>query len=91
MDLRPAVFGNIGTQMAYKIGAKDAEYLEQEFAPEFSREDLVNMDRFKGVIKLAIDSQPTRPFSISVLNPYTPALNSPEKIKIIKEISRLKW
>ncbi len=91
VDLRPAVFGNIGTQMAYKIGAKDAEYLEQEFAPEFSREDLVNMDRFKGVIKLAIDSQPTRPFSISVLNPYTPALNSPEKIKIIKEISRLKW
>jgi hypothetical protein len=26
-----------------------------------------------------------------VLNPYEKPLNSPEKVKIIKEISRLKW
>jgi hypothetical protein len=53
--------------MSYKVGAKDAEYLEQEFAPEFSRQDLVNIDRFKAVMKLSIDTQPSRPFSINVL------------------------
>jgi len=89
-DLRPAVFGNVWSIMAYKVGAKDAEYLEQEFSPEFSRSDLVNMDKFKWVMKLSVDTQPTRPFSISVLNPYEEVLNTDEKVKIIKEISRLK-
>lgn len=89
-DLRPAVFGNVWSIMAYKVGAKDAEYLEQEFSPEFSRSDLVNMDKFKWVMKLSVDTQPTRPFSISVLNPYEETLNTDEKVKIIKEISRLK-
>ncbi|MFZ5341625.1 MAG: hypothetical protein ACOZBL_03625 [Patescibacteria group bacterium] len=42
-------------------------------------------------MKLSVDTQPTRPFSISVLNPYESKLNLPEKVKIIKEISRLKW
>lgn len=90
-DLKWAIFGNVGTIMSYKVWAKDAEYLEQEFAPEFSRSDLINMDRFKWVMKLSVDTQPTRPFSISVLNPYESKLNLPEKVKIIKEISRLKW
>jgi hypothetical protein len=32
---------------AYKVGAPDAEFLEKEFAPEFSQNDLINMDNFK--------------------------------------------
>lgn len=91
-DLRPAVFGNVWTIMSYKVGAKDAEYLEQEFAPRFSRTDLVNMDKYKWVMKLSVDTQPTRPFSINVVNPYAePPINTPDKVKVIKEISRLKW
>ena len=90
-DLRWPVFGNIWTQMAYKVGAPDAEFLEKEYAPEFSAADMVNMDRFKWVLKLSVDTQPSRPFSINVLNPYTKALNEKEKIDIIKKISRLKW
>lgn len=90
-DLKWAIFGNVWTIMSYKVWAKDAEYLEQEFSPEFSRSDLINMDRFKWVMRLSVDTQPTRPFSISVLNPYESKLNAPEKVKIIKEISRLKW
>jgi hypothetical protein len=78
--------------MSYKVGAKDAEYLEQEFAPEFSRQDLVNIDRFKAVMKLSIDTQPSRPFSINVLNPYTDeGKNDPKKCDIIKQISKLKY
>lgn len=76
--------------MAYKVGAPDAEFLEKEYSPEFNQLDLVNMDKFKGVIKLSVGTQPTRPFSISILNPYTPPFHTPEKKKLIKEISALK-
>ena len=91
-DLTGAIFGNVWTIMSYKVWAKDAEYLEQEFAPEFSRQDLVNIDRFKAVMKLSINTQPSRPFTINVLNPYTDKWkNSPEKCDIIKQISTLKY
>lgn len=91
-DLTWAIFGNVWTIMSYKVWAKDAEYLEQEFAPEFSRQDLVNIDRFKAVMKLSIDTQPSRPFSINVLNPYTEEWkNDPKKCEIIKQISTLKY
>lgn len=49
------------------------------------------MDRFKGVIKLSVNTQPTRPFSINVINPYTPPIHTKEKKQLIKEISALKW
>ena len=91
-DLTGAIFGNVWTIMSYKVGAKDAEYLEQEFAPEFSRQDLVNIDRFKAVMKLSINTQPSRPFTINVLNPYTDeGKNDPKKCEIIKQISALKY
>lgn len=90
MDLSKAIFGNVGTMMAYKVGAPDAEFLEKEFGPEFNQLDLINMDKFKGVIKLSVGTQPTRPFSVNILNPYTPPIHSAEKKKLIKEISALK-
>lgn len=90
-DLRPAIFGNVWSQMAYKVWPEDAEYLEKNFAPEYSQTDLVNMDRFKAVMKLSINTQPTRPFSINVTNPYDNPLNSDEKVQTIKEISRRIW
>ena len=91
-DLTWAIFGNVWTIMSYKVWAKDAEYLEQEFAPEFSRQDLVNIDKFKAVMKLSIDTQPSRPFSINVLNPYVEEWkNDPKKCDIIKQISTLKY
>jgi len=37
-----------------------------------------------------VGTQPTRPFSVNILNPYTPAIHTPEKKQLIKEISALK-
>ncbi len=90
LDLSKAIFGNVGTMMSYKVGAPDAEFLEKEFSPEFNQVDLVNMDTFRWVMKLSVNSQPTRPFSIKILNPYWPALNSPERVEKMKQISALK-
>src|SRR3990167_7618886 len=43
--VKPAVFGNVGTMITFRVGATDAEALEQEFAPVFTIEDLVKIGR----------------------------------------------
>ena len=43
-EIRDAVLGNVGTMGALRIGAEDAEKLEKQFEPGFSRFDLVNLD-----------------------------------------------
>ncbi|MBP6085888.1 hypothetical protein KA478_01580 [Patescibacteria group bacterium] len=92
MDLSKAIFGNVGNMLSYKVGAPDAEPLEKEFGPEFSQQDLVNLDNFKSVFKMSVNGQATKPFSLDVVKFFTmPFINTPEKIKIIKQISALKW
>ncbi len=91
LDLSKTIFGNVGTIFALKVGAPDAEFLENEFSPEFSKQDLVSMDQFRGIMKMSINSQQSKPFSFKPLNPYDiPVANTPEKIEIIKQISALK-
>jgi hypothetical protein len=90
VNLKDAIFGNVGTMMSYKIGAQDAEYMAKEMAPVFSDQDLVNIDKFKAVIKLSIDTQPSKPFSIIPLNPYTEK-GDYEAAEAYKQLSRLKY
>jgi hypothetical protein len=44
--------------------------LAKYYAPVFSEQDLVNMDKYKAVMKLSVDQQPTTPFSIIPVNAY---------------------
>jgi type IV secretory pathway TraG/TraD family ATPase VirD4 len=91
VDLSKTIFGNVGTIFALKVGAPDAEFLENEFSPEFSKQDLVSMDQFMGIMKMSINSQQSKPFTFKPLNPYEiPPINTPEKLAIIKQISALK-
>jgi hypothetical protein len=90
VNLKDAIFGNVGTMMSYKIGAQDSEYMAKEMAPVFSDQDLVNIDKFKAVIKLSIDTQPSKPFSIIPLNPYTEK-GDYEAAEAFKQLSRLKY
>lgn len=91
MDLSKTIFGNVWTIFSLKVGAPDAEFLENEFAPEFSKSDLINMDQFKGIMKMSINSQQSKPFSFTPMNPHAVnPVNTPEKVDIIKQISALK-
>lgn len=90
LNLKWAIFGNVGTVMSYKLGAEDAEFMAKQFAPAYSDQDFVNMDKFKAAIKLSVDSQPTPWFSIAPPNPFA---EMPD-MKIgsaLKELSRLKY
>jgi CxxC-x17-CxxC domain-containing protein len=65
--VRDAVFGNVGTIILFRIGAEDAEFLEKEFQPEFTSEDLLNLEKFNVAIKLMIDGVGGPPFSAITL------------------------
>lgn len=73
--VRDAVFGNVGTLVVFRVGAEDAEFLEKEFAPEFTASDLVNLTKYHIYLKLMIDGVAGRPFSAITLPPFPP----PEK------------
>ncbi len=90
VNLKDAIFGNVGSMMCYKIGAQDAEHMAKEMAPVFSDQDLINMDKYKGVARISIDTQPSRPFSLVPENPYLEE-GDREAAEAYKQLSRLKY
>jgi hypothetical protein len=93
VSLKGAIFGNVGSMMFYKIGPQDAEVCAKEMAPVFSEQDLVNVDAFKGAMKLCVDGQPSRPFSIEVPRPWldTTYTKDAQAAEAFKQLSRLKY
>ena len=81
--MRDAVFGNVGTLAVFRVGAEDAEFLEREFTPEFTAEDLVNLPKYNVYLKLMIDGISGHPFSAETLPPPKP-LEESNREKIIK-------
>lgn len=84
--VQDAVFGNIGTMMAFRVGAADAEVLEKEFSPEFMVNDIVNLGMGTIYLKLLISGIASRPFSAATLPPL-PKQKESHKDEIIN-ISR---
>jgi CxxC-x17-CxxC domain-containing protein len=67
--VRDAVFGNVGTMIIFRCGAEDADFLEKEFDPEFTPQDIVALPNYKIYLKLMIDGITSRPFSAKTLPP----------------------
>lgn len=68
-EVRAAVFGNVGTTVAFRVGPFDAEVLETVFSPEFMKEDLVNLGFAQIYLTLMIDGIGSRPFSALTIPP----------------------
>lgn len=62
--IRDAVIGNVGTKVAMRIGTTDAEFLEKQFAPVFTAQDLENLPNRTGVAAMLVRGTPVRPFTI---------------------------
>lgn len=87
-EIRDAVLGNVGTIAAMRIGAEDAENLEKQFEPGFSRFDLVNLDNRNVIMKMMINNKVSTPFKMQTLS--VPK-GRPETVDAIKKISKLKY
>ncbi len=67
--VRDAIFGNVGTIVSFRVGATDAEYLEKEFEPVFTMNDIVNLPKYNIYLKLMIDGISGDAFSATTLPP----------------------
>ena len=61
--VRDAIFGNVGTMIAFRVGVDDAKYIAKEFEPTFAETDLINLPNYHICIKLMIDGMTSVPFS----------------------------
>jgi len=87
--IRDSVLGNVGQMGALRIGAEDAEKLEKQFEPGFSRFDMVNLDNFKMILKILIDGKISTPFKMDIYKDFEKG--KPEIVGPIKKISKLKY
>ncbi|NCB20437.1 MAG: hypothetical protein EOM88_00735 [Clostridia bacterium] len=81
--VKPAVFGNVGTMLSFRVGATDAEELAKEYAPVFTEEDLVNLPKYEMYLKLMIDGVASAPFSARGLPPLMPSEKTNNTDKVI--------
>ena len=81
--VKPAVFGNVGTMVVFRVGAADAEELVREFTPTFTEEDIVNLPKYEMYLKLMIDGIASSPFSAKGLPPLTEAEKTGNNQKVI--------
>lgn len=75
-EVRDAVFGNVGTIIAFRVGPFDAETLEPIFTPQFIATDMVNLSFAQIYLTLMINGIGSQPFSAVTLPPIAPPLSS---------------
>ena len=87
-DIKSAVFGNVGSKVAFRVGPDDAAYLEKEFSPEFNQGDIMKIENLNCYVKLLSNSTPQKPFSMKTK--FAPAGN-PDQVEMLKQMSYTKY
>ncbi len=67
--IKDAVFGNVGSLAAFRVGPEDAQFLEHQFKPTFSASDLMNVPNRTAYMRVLQNGVPARPFSMHTLPP----------------------
>lgn len=88
--MRDAIFGNVGTMLAFEVGGEDARALAQSFAP-VTESDLFNLPRFRFYVKLMIDGKTSQAFSGTTLPPEEDALGTGSMRDKAVALSRLAY
>jgi CxxC-x17-CxxC domain-containing protein len=74
--------------ITFRVGAADAEFLVREFTPQFTEEDLVNLDKYNVYLKLLIDGVSSKPFSALTIPPITEEIYSTKTVEKAIKVSR---
>lgn len=87
-EIKNAVFGNVGSMIAYRVGPEDAKFLESQFAPTFTASDIMKIENYHGYIKMLANNEPKKPFVISGAKEPKGDI---KMIESVKEVSYLKY
>ena len=79
LPIRQAVFGNVGTLIAFRIGYTDAEVIEKELGKAFTAAALADLDRYEAVVKLLEDGSNRSPFRAMMFPPLENEVGRREK------------
>jgi dephospho-CoA kinase len=69
VKVKNAIFGNIGTIIAFRLGSSDAKEIANEFSQVIDADRLMNLQRSKVGIKLSTEGQASKAFIASTLPP----------------------
>jgi len=91
-EVKTAVFGNVGTTIAFRVGVDDAEYFKTQFDPYFTENDLINNPVGNYYLRLLVDGAPSHPFSGYI--PWSLVKNIPKDKTLpgkIRQMARQKY
>jgi len=83
-----AVFGNVGSLCAFRVGAADTTRLAREFAPAFDAQDLIHLPNHHFCARVARSGLVAPPFSCRT---ERPPLGPPVPDPMLTEGSRRRW
>lgn len=67
-EVKDAVFGNVGSIIAFRMSADDANIMQRYFEPKFTGHDLVHMHNRNFVLSMTIEGEKVQAFSATSLN-----------------------
>lgn len=88
-----AVWGNVGSIVAFQVGSDDAELLAlqlSKYRGQVTPEHLTGLPKYTAYARLLIDGLPSPPFSLQTLPPPTNNFDS-ERAEIIRRVSRRRF
>jgi hypothetical protein len=84
VPIRQAVFGNVGTLIAFRIGHTDAEVMENEFGKTFLPSTLSDLNRYEAVVKLLENGTNATPFRAKMLPPLENKIGKKDKLIAVR-------
>ncbi len=84
--VRNAVFGNVGTMIAFRIGSDDAYRIEKEFEPVFTSQQLISLNKTQVALKLLIEGKAPAPFLANTMADIFSKVGG--RLQIVTELSR---
>lgn len=87
-DIKGAVFGNVGSMAVFRVSPEDAKFLETQFLPTFTANDIIKIKNWNAYVKMLSNGTPMRAFDISTLPPSSGDRN---KIDPLKELSYITY
>ncbi len=88
-NVRDAIFGNAGSLLTFQTSPEDAEVLSTQFEGLVSSKDIINLPKYSAFMRLLVNGQPSKPFSLQTLPP--PETQPQNRADIIQRLSRERY
>ena len=86
-----AVLGNVGTNIIFRSGKDEADLFSALIEPTFSRDDLLNLSRYKAIIKTQHQGITLSAFLVNTNPPPQPVQKAANIVEHITDKSRQKY